>query len=287
MTTSVRDAALLLTALAGTDPGDEATRDADDYAVDFTEGLDAASLEGVRLGVLRFAEAEDPREKAVWDEALRRAEAAGAILVDIEEWQPEWPRNATYDLLKAEFKDSLNAYLADAAPEVTVRSLEDLIAFNRQDERELSLFGQNILEESQESDGTTSESYQENRAAIQEGSRTKGIDRLLRENEVDMLIAPSFGPAWIIDGIRGDIIANNAGAGWIAAIAGYPHLTVPMGGFKGLPLGLSIMGPRWADAEVLAVGQAFENVLPPRLEPTFRANAAADASVAASFKTAG
>jgi amidase len=284
MTTNVRDAALLLTALAGTDPDDEATAEADDYAIDFTDGLDTASLEGVRLGVLRFAEAEDPREKAVWDEALRRAEAAGAVLVDIEEWGGPQLGGAAYDLLKAEFKDSLDAYLADAAPDVEVRSLEELIAFNRQNDRELSLFGQNILEESQAMEGMRGEAYEEAVRTAQEGTRREGMDRLLVENDVDFLIAPSFGPAWVIDEIRGDVIASNAGAGWIAAIAGYPHLTVPMGDFKGLPLGLSIMGPRWSDGEVLAVGQAFETILPPRVEPSFRANAAADGVIAASLK---
>lgn len=271
MTTSVRDAAMVLTALAGTDPTDDATAEADQYATDFVEALEGASLEGVRLGVLRFAQSNDPREQEVFENALARAEAAGAILVDIDELGDLGIDNgATFLVLKAEFKDTLNAYLANAAPAVETRSLEELIAFNETNDRELSLFGQDILIDSQATSGTTGEDYLAALESAQRGTRENGVDRLLAENDVEFLIAPSFGPAFKIDLIRGDIIASSAGAGWLPAIAGYPHLTVPMGDVTGLPLGLSIMSTKWRDADVLRIGQAFEEILPARLEPTFR-----------------
>ena len=153
-------------------------------------------------------------------------------------------------ILKAEFKDGLNAYLADAAPDVEVRSLEELIAFNAGNAREMAIFGQDILEDSQATGGMDDEAYREALARAQTATREDGIDRLLAENEVDLLVAPSYGPAFVIDLIRGDVIGSRAGAGWVAAIAGYPHLTLPMGDVSGLPLGLSIMGPKWSDGEV-------------------------------------
>ncbi|MEM1381366.1 MAG: amidase [Pseudomonadota bacterium] len=279
MTTRVRHAAMLMQAMVGTDPEDPATADADSNKADYIGALDGASLDGVRLGVLRFAESGDPRERAVFNEALRRAEEAGAILVDIDEWGGDSLGGAGFTVLKAEFKDSLNTYLADAAPEVTSRTLTDVIAFNDETPRELALFGQDILVDSDATEGMTGTDYLEAVAKVQKATREDGIDRLLAENSVAFLVAPSFGPTFTIDLIRGDIIGNRAGAGWIAAIAGYPHLTVPMGDVKGLPLGLSIMGGQWQDAEVLAAGQAFEDILPPRLLPTFRANARADTMI--------
>ena len=275
MTASVRDAAMLLTVMAGTDPEDPATAEADERRSDYVAALEGATLEGMRLGVLRFAESGDPRERAVFDEAVRRATEAGAEIVEIAELGDLGTESGDFFLvLKAEFKDSLNAYLADAAPEVTVRTLTDLIAFNEADPKELSLFGQDILVDSDATAGMAGDDYQAALAGVRTATRERGIDRLLAENNVDVLIAPSFGPAFVTDLVRGDIIGGRAGAGWIAAIAGYPHLTVPMGDVHGLPLGLSIMAGKWQDAEVLSIGQAFEDILPPRLVPTFRGSAA-------------
>ncbi|NRA29729.1 MAG: amidase [Parvularculaceae bacterium] len=274
MTTSVLDAAMLLTAMAGSDPADEATAEADERKVDYVAALEGASLEGVRLGVLRWAQSGDSRERAVFDAALARAEEAGAILVDIDDWGGERFGGDPFTVLKAEFKDTINAYLADTAPEVETRTLEAVIAFNEADPDELVLFGQEVLTASREMAGMDDDDYRQALANVRQKSRENGIDRLLTENDVELLVAPSFGPAFVTDLIRGDIIASNAGAGWLAAYAGYPHLTLPMGDVGGLPLGLSIIGTAWDDATVLSAGQAFENVLPPRLNPSFRSSAA-------------
>lgn len=274
MTTSVRDAAMLLTVMAGTDPADPATAEADGRRTDYVAALEDASLRGVRLGVLRWAQSGDSRERSVFDAALKRAEEAGAILVDIDEWGGERFGGDPFIVLKAEFKDTINAYLADTAPGVTTRTLADVIAFNEADDEELVLFGQEVLTASQEMEGTAGEDYLEAIANVRQKSREGGIDRLLSQNEVDVLVAPSYGPAFLTDLVRGDIIASNAGAGWLAAYAGYPHLTLPMGHVGDLPLGLSVIGTRWDDATVLRVGQSFEDVLPPRLNPSFRTSAA-------------
>ncbi|GGY51074.1 amidase [Parvularcula lutaonensis] len=285
MATSVRDAAMILTALAGSDDNDRATEEADARRTDYVAALEGASLEGLRLGVLRWAQSDDPREQAVFEEALRRAEDAGAILVDIDAFPGEVNGGDAFTVLKAEFKASLNEYLADAAPEVETRTLTDLIAFNEANKREMALFGQDILIDSDAMPGLDDQGYLDAVAAIQKGTREDGIDRMLAEHGVDLLVAPSFGPAFKIDLVRGDVIANSAGAGWTAAIAGYPHLTIPMGNVKGLPLGFSIMGTKWDDADVLAAGHAMEQVLPPRLVPTFRNGIESDPVVNEAIKT--
>ena len=284
MTTSVADAALLLTVMAGTDPLDPATAEADARKVNYVEGLADARLEGIRLGVLNWARANNPREDAVFQEALARAAAAGAILVDIEEYGGESLGGDSYLVLKTEFKDSINAYLADTAPDVAVRSLTDLLDFNIRSERERALFGQDILIESQETNGMGDADYQRAVANTLGTTGPSGIDRLLADHDVAFLIAPSFGPAFLTDSVRGDIIASNAGAGWVAAIAGYPHLTIPMGEMGGLPLGLSVIGTKWDDAGVLRTGQAFEDILPEPLVPSFRKGAASDPVIAEALK---
>ncbi|MEO1656198.1 MAG: amidase [Pseudomonadota bacterium] len=284
MTTSVADAALLLTVMAGSDPADPATVEADARKVNYVQALGAASLSGVRLGVLNWARSSDPREDAVFDQALARAEAEGAILVDIDAYGGESLGGDAFLVLKAEFKDALDAYLRGAAPTVTVRTLSDLIAFNAETPRETELFGQDILIDSQATGGMDDADYQRAVANTLSTTGPEGIDRLLSAYDVELLVAPSTGPAFLIDPVRGDIDSSDAGAGWLAAIAGYPHLTVPMGGVGGLPLGLSIIGTKWDDAAVLRTGQAFEDILPEPLVPTFRDGAATDEAIAEALK---
>ncbi|MEM9809915.1 MAG: amidase [Pseudomonadota bacterium] len=273
MTTRVFDAAMIMNAIAGTDPDDPATAEADQRVVDFVAGLEGASLEGVRLGVLRWAQSTDPKEQAVFEEALKRAQDAGAILVDIHTYDTPPLEGPGFFVVKAEFKAAVNAYLAEAAPDVTVRSLSDVIAFNEGDQQETALFSQDILVASEAMPDLDDQGYRDAVATTRRATGPQGIDKLLADNDVAFLIAPSNGLPYLIDPIRGDIDSSQVGAGWMAALAGYPHLTLPMGGVRGLPLGLSIMGTQWDDAGVLRIGQAFEEVLPEPLVPSFRSSA--------------
>ncbi len=179
------------------------------------------------------------------------------MLVDIDEYGAEpLEGNPEYLVLLAEFKDGLNTYLAGTPEGVETRTLEDLIAFNAATPRELSVFDQSILEKSQET-SIDDPAYVDARKASLKWSGPDGIDRLLADNDVVALVGPTTAPAFLIDIVHGDSW-NGGGAGYVAARAGYPHITVPMGMVSGLPVGLSFMGTKWDDARILALGHAYQ-----------------------------
>ncbi|KCZ65952.1 hypothetical protein L53_01175 [Hyphomonas sp. L-53-1-40] len=230
---------------------------------DYAATLDAAALQGKRIGVLRGAQGSSPLIKDSFEQALSDMEAAGAILVDIDDIDmPDGFWGKSFDVLKYEFKATLNAYLASTPDTVTTRTLADLIAFNAEHaDIELALFNQDIFEQSEGMEGLESESYKEAVAFVQTATREKGIDRLLAEYDVVALVAPSGPLAPRADPVNGDVYA--------AAIAGYPHLTVPMGTVRGIPIGLSFMGGKDQDAAILSLGYAYEQRTQARAEPTY------------------
>lgn len=258
MATSVADAALLLGAIAGPDLLDPATAEAATHMADFTDGLATSSLAGVRIGVLRQQAGVEPRMLAVFDRALADLAAAGAVLVEIDFTPDPAMGEAEYAVLLYELREGLGAYLQGSPADLPIRSLADAIAFNRAHAaEELRWFGQDIFEAA---DMATDEAaYREARATSLRLAGAEGIDRLLAEHGVALLVAPTEGPAWPIDLMQGDrFISPSVGAGSMAAIAGYPHLTVPMGAVEDLPVGLSFIAGRWTDHQVLLAGAAYE-----------------------------
>jgi amidase len=259
MARTVRGAALMLNAM---DPGAE----------DYTISLSPDALKGMRVGVMRFAEGSNANIKAHFAEALATLEAQGATLVDIDEFEPaaENYSESTLPLLEFEFKDSLNAYLATTPDTVATKSLRELIAFNTANaDQELALFGQSIFEESEARGPLTDPAYLRARAAVRFSTRDQGIDRLLADYDVNFLVAPSGPVAPRIDPVNGDVWPEWAGAGWLAAQAGYPHLTVPMGDVHGIPIGISFMGSAGDDAAILAYGYAYEQASQKRVTPHY------------------
>ena len=260
MAMNVRDAAMLLGAIAGSDPADPATAEADRYERDFTEGLEDASLAGVRIGVMRGQIGDDDDVRAVFEQALGDLEAAGAVLVDIEFEPNEEMSRDSFQVLLFELREEMGEYLRSIPPierGETPRSLADLIAFNKANaQTELRWFGQGIFELAETTtDRAAYESARENAIHL---AGEQGIDRLMAQNDVQFLVAPTRGPAWTSDLVNGDNFNGSIGFGSPAAIAGYPHLTVPMGGVEELPVGLSIIGGKWQDWEVLKAGAAYE-----------------------------
>ena len=255
MTRSVRDAALLMNALVGSDPQDAATAEADRRKVDFSAGLETASLNGVRIGVLRKQAGAHPGVVTLFDNALADLARAGARLVEIDYSPPPEMGRDELTVLLFELREDLGAYLRSLPGEPPVRSLADVIAFNKANGAELRWFGQDTFEQAEAT--TDRAAYETARANSLRMAGAEGIDRLLKENDVAFLVAPTAGPAWPIDLVTGDHFLD-VGAGSLAAIAGYPHLSVPMGAVEGLPGGLSIMGAKWDDARVLKAGAAYE-----------------------------
>lgn len=269
MTKTVHDAALLLTAIAGEDPADPVTMEAKRVA-DYTRGLDTASLEGVRIGVLRGAAGNRADVKALFEAALADLARAGAVLVDVEYAPPGELWSATLPVLLFELRVEMDKYLAGRPVPGGPRSLADVVAFNREHAaEEMRWFGQELFEQALET--TDADAYAANLATLRRLTRAEGIDKLLAESNVAFLVAPTQGPAWSTDLVNGDNFNGRIGAGYLAAIAGYPHLTVPMGAVEGLPIGFSIMGGQWQDHEVLKAGAAYEKARTARLPaPTFR-----------------
>jgi amidase len=271
MTRTVADAALLLNAIAGSDPADPATAEADARKTDFTAGLADASLAGVRIGVLREAVGNNGDVEALFERAIADLKRAGAELVDLDYEADDDMSEQEFLVFQYELREGLASYLASSPADIPVRTLEDVVAFNEAHAaEELKWFGQELFYMAK--GATDRELYQRARANSLRMAGAEGIDRLLAENRVTFLIAPTAGPAWTTDLVNGDHYDASIGAGSLAAIAGYPHLSVPMGAVKGLPVGLSIIGAKWQDAAVLRAGAVYERVrseaVPePRLAP--------------------
>ncbi|HEY1224554.1 MAG TPA: amidase [Brevundimonas sp.] len=267
MTRTVTEAAIVLTAIAGSDPADPATAEADRHRTDYRAALNAGSLRGTRIGVARFLTGYHAATDAVFEAQLQELRDAGAVLVEITDG-PDMGAMGTaeFAVLMTELKVDLNAYLATTDPQqVPSRTLADVIAFNEATPRELELFGQELFLLAEATRGLNDPAYIEARATSFRLAGPEGIDRLLREHNVVALIAPTTAPAWSIDVIDGDHYLGAASQ--IAAVAGYPHLTVPMGFVRGLPVGMSFIGAKWDDARILSLGYAYEQVTMHRRYP--------------------
>lgn len=257
MTRTVHDAALLLGAMAGSDPLDPATAEADTHKTDFTTGLDDFSLAGIRIGVMRNQVGNVPGVTALFEQALSDLESQGAVLIDIEYDWPDgfWGRSLT--VLLFELQRDMAAYLGTLEDGSTPDTLADIVAFNRENsEKELRWFGQDLFEQALET--TDEAAYRDALETNLKATREDGIDRLLAEHRVQFLVAPTTGPAWSTDLVNGDNFGGGVGAGSLPAIAGYPHITVPMGAVERLPVGFSIFAGKWQDHEVLKAGAAYE-----------------------------
>jgi amidase len=266
MARSVSDAAALLTAMAGGDPRDKATAEASSKASDYA--LDAGALKGARIGVVRKNFAANDRVAAVIDGALDVLRAQGATLVDVE-----LPNAGKYDeseltVLLYELKADLNAYLAEYAPAAKVKTLADIIAFDEENKaREMPYFAQEYFVRAEAKAGLDSQEYRYALAANRRLAGAEGIDKALADHQLDALVAPTGGLAWMTDFVNGD--ASGESFTQPAAVAGYPHVTVPAGQVQGLPCGISFVGPAWSEARLVGYAYAYEQASRARKPPTF------------------
>ena len=261
MTSSVQDAWLMASVMAGADKNDSATKNADDYLLEIpSSSLLATDLKGKRIGVVRYRQGDNPHVLAVYEKALKQLEASGATLVDISDFsQPDSFWADSYNVLLSEFHHSINEYLSNSPASLPAKNLSELIEFNQATPRELALFDQDIFEKSLASSAIDSDEYKRALRLIRDTAGENGIDALLSKHNVDVLVAPSNSPSFLIDGVYGDHSpVGFIGIGYLAAIAGYPHLTVPAGQVKDLPVGISFIGGKWQDKKVLEIGSIFE-----------------------------
>ena len=258
MAYNVKAAAFLLSAMEGEDPQDPSTVEArDHFGRDYVSGLSAEGLKGIRVGVIRSQNFGDGSEE-VFDRAVKDLAGAGAKLAD-ELVFPDWPEgfwDASLNVLLYEFKHDLNAYLAGLPFEAGELTLEKLIAFNiSHAKREMPWFGQGLFEDAQAKAGLGNEEYLETLATVQSFTRT-AIDGLLEEHGLDVLVMPTNSLPFSIDLVHGD--SWHGGSGSMAAIAGYPHITVPAGRIKGLPVGLSFVGTAFSEPVLIRAAYAYE-----------------------------
>jgi len=269
MTRSVADAAVLLSVLAGADPHDDATRDVAARAVDFTRFLDRDGLKGARIGVVRanFG-GRNELVSAVIEDALKVLATQGATLIDVE-----LPNAAKYgqterEVLLYELKADMAKYLAEFAPGSPHKTLKDLIAFNeRERAREMPHFGQELFVLAEAKGGLDSREYLDALANNHRYAGAEGIDQILNEQRLDALVAPSGGLPWLTDFYKGDY--GGGGFTQPAAVAGYPHITVPAGFVHGLPAGISFVGAAWSEPVLIRLAYAYEQASRKRRAPTF------------------
>jgi len=269
MARTVRDAAILLGALGGSDPRDPASADADTKKQkDYTKFLDPNGLRGARIGVARkyfgFSDAVD----ALMNRLLGEMKSAGAIIVDPADLESHGKFDETELLvLLYELKADLNAYLA-ARPDAQVKTLADLIAFNdKNKEKEMPYFGQDLFLKAQEKGPLTSKEYVDALAANHKLSREQGIDGAMDKFHLDAIVAPTGGPAWTTDLVNGDHVGG--GSSNAAAVAGYPNINVPAGFIFGLPVGISFFGRAWSEPTLLKIAYGFEQMVRARKAPEF------------------
>jgi len=256
MARTLRDAAILLGALA---EGPHAQ-------ADYTKFLDANGLRGARLGVARKFFDISPDVARLMESCLAQMKSMGAEVAD----PADLPSHGKYDtnetiVLQYEFKNDLNAYLQARGTSLT---LEKLIAFNEQHrQQEMPYFEQEIFTESQKRGPLTDEAYVKAHEENRRLARAEGIDAVLKGSRVDAIVAPTAGPAWLIDWITGD--HDTGGCSTPAAVAGYPHITVPAGFVHGLPVGISFFGAAWSEPLLLKLAYAFERATKARKAPRF------------------
>lgn len=272
MTRTVADAAVILSALAGVDPEDEATAaSAGQAPPDYAKFLDAGGLANARLGVARQYAGFHRDVDQVFAAALDALKKQGAVLVDPVELTPDAEiGEAELTVLLYELKADLNAYLKSLGARAPVKSLADVIAFNEKNaDREMPYFGQELFVKAEASGPLTSSDYRTALAKCRELSREKGIDAAMAKHRLDAIVAPTGGPAWVTDLVSGDHFGG--GSSTLPAVAGYPNITVPAGFIRGLPVGISFFGRAWSEPVLFRLAYAFEQATHHRRAPRFLA----------------
>ncbi|WP_294302501.1 amidase [uncultured Sphingomonas sp.] len=266
MARSVRDAAMLYTAMIGSDAADTATNDADSNRRDYAAGLSEGALKGVRVAVLRPDMAPDL--KARFEAAMAVLTAAGATLVDVQRPPTPGLGEAEGLVLYTELKADLDAYLATTPAAVRTRTLDQVIAFNDANpDLEMPYFAQETFLAAAKTKGLADPEYRAARGKSQ-AMAAGAIDTMLKAADARILVTPSYGAAWPSDPVHGDQ-SSDASASQLPAVSGYPHLTVPMGLIRSLPVGLSFIGPAWSEQTLLAAGYAFETRAQARQAPRY------------------
>lgn len=200
--------------------------------------------------------------------AVEYMKSKGAIIVEIDAIADPQVENYSFQVLLYEYKDGLNKYFRSLGAGAPVKSLEELIAFNKQDSVEMDFYNQRYLELAQAKDDLNSAEYKDVLAGMMKGMREDGIDRVMNLHQLDAIVAPTGSPAWNTDHINGD--SFQLGSSSPAALAGYPNISVPMGSVDGLPVGISFFGRAWSEPVLIGIAYAYEVGTKHRIVPQFK-----------------
>src|SRR5579863_8655335 len=270
MCRTLRDAAILLGALTGIDADDSATAESREHSyTDYTQFLKEDGLRGARIGVVRRTFGFNEDVDKVMEAALETMRKQGAILVDPAPIESAGKfGESEFTIFLYELKADLNAYLAKLGPNAPVKTLKEIIEFNEKNSsKEMPYFGQDTFLKSDEKGALTTQEYIDAVAKARDLARKEGIDATMDKNNLDALIGPTGGPAWLTDHINGDSFGG--GSSSTAAVAGYPNITVPAGFVHGLPVGISFFGRAWSEPVLLRLAYAFEQATKVRKAPGF------------------
>ena len=268
---TVRDVAILLGGMTGVDAQDASTAESEAYAgLDYEQFLDADGLRGARIGVARNLFGFHDQMEQIVEGALVTMQGLGATIVDPADVEHVAELEAPeYEVMLYEFKSDLDAYLAQLGPQAPVHSLADLITFNREHAAQvMPYFAQEHFENAAEKGPLAEDAYREALATCRRLAREEGIDATLGEHNLDAIVAPAGGPAWLTDWLKGDHVKSSCPRP--AAVAGYPHVTVPAGFLFGLPVAISFFAGAYQEPVLLRLAYAFEQATKARRPPRFR-----------------
>ncbi|HBE42807.1 MAG TPA: amidase [Bacteroidales bacterium] len=268
MARKVEDAVICLGALTGIDPSDLKTTGSEGkYLNDYSKYLVADGLKGKRIGLIKNSGGYFDRVDSLMSEAVRDIQAAGAEIIEVEAPAGREYNGHSYQVLLYEFRDGLNKYLAGLGDKAPVRNLEALIAFNINDSIELKHFDQKIFIKAESKGDLNSPEYLNALEKMHKATRENGIDKIMNSNRLDALIAPTGGPAWKTDLILGDHFTG--GSSSLAAVAGYPAITVPMGFINELPVGITFFGRAWSEPVLIEAAYGYEQATRHRKPPRY------------------
>jgi amidase len=269
MARTVTDAAIALGTMTGVDSSDSKTlASGGKYLSDYTKYLIADGVKGKRIGLQRKAMGFSDSVDTLMEKAVKWLKANGAEVIDIDFPETENYERASFNVMVFEFKDGLNKYLAGLGSDVPVKNISDLIEFNKSDSVELRYFNQNTLEMALRKGDLESPEYKRDLALMYRATREEGIDRVMNTNKLDAIMAPTGSPAWKTDLILGDHFVG--GSSSLAAISGYPAITVPAGFIDGLPAGVTFFGMAWSEPLLIQIAYSYEQGTKHRKAPEYK-----------------
>jgi amidase len=270
MARTVEDAAICLGALTGADQQDPKTMDSEGKSsIDYSSSLKKDGLMGKRIGIIKGSEGFSAKVDDLMRKAITDMTAQGAVIIEVEALKGGGYEDASYQVMLYEFKDGLNKYFSGLGTDAPVKNISELIEFNKSDEIELRYFDQKILEQADKKGDLSSPEYKKSLEIMLKATRENGIDSLMNSNDLDALISPTGSPAWKTDLLLGDHFIG--GSSSLAAIAGYPAISVPMGFVENLPVGITFFGRAWSEPVLIEIAYSYEQATKHRKVPKYLA----------------